>query len=324
MVTYCGPISAETLTHVFAEGIAAIRSALQELRLRGLIETRVLRDARGRFTKVTSITELGYSYVRDFLLRIDVSGDHGIAILWSSKEIDVQRISRLIPGKSQQINSSVFDNNGFSATHFKDLEVTFPPFDEDTYMKEHQSKLLAFQNTQRQRRTQRFLARQGRPREKWTATDVSFEFADRIEKFWHIAPWRVTESRFTPALAAKRLAHDTNGEIECLMMDRFFETEKISEISSGDFLAGRFIYRFGQLAKFIKITSRMTHEEELQLAIEERAKNRKLLGLVPKEGDDQILFAISNRKKPETSEEELAKVQEIRRKNLEFLRETRA
>jgi hypothetical protein len=91
---------------------------------------------------------------------------------------------------------------------------------------------------------------------------MSFEFADRIQEYWHIEPWRVTKTRFRQILADYRRRFNTNGQIEFVMMNWFFESEEISKFTDANYLMMRFFYRYSRLLTFVESRGYLKSENE--------------------------------------------------------------
>jgi hypothetical protein len=83
----------------------------------------------------------------------------------------------------------------------------------------------------------------------WSADKSSTEFVRRLEDMWHVKPWTVAKSRFKIAFANARKTHGTDGELELLMMDRYFsQLAHETHINDPEHIWKRFISQFGSLA----------------------------------------------------------------------------
>lgn len=83
----------------------------------------------------------------------------------------------------------------------------------------------------------------------WSADKSSTEFVRRLEDMWHVKPWTVAKSRFKIAFANARKAHGTDGELELLMMDRYFsQLAHETHINDPEHIWKRFVSQFGSLA----------------------------------------------------------------------------
>ena len=92
-------------------------------------------------------------------------------------------------------------------------------------------------------RTEKLIKRQDIHPSQWTCSDVAYEFGSRIQAKWHIKPWSVRGSRFSQALGTFRKQHDTNGEIELILLDMFFSTVDLDKYDNGEILWKMFIKR---------------------------------------------------------------------------------
>jgi hypothetical protein len=126
------------------------------------------------------------------------------------------------------------------------MSDAFPDYEDmDNYRRKMREKKQAEYNEERTKvMAQRMKVRDQNNKADWSPTDSAMEFASRVHNMWHIKPWRVTQSRFIFALANFRKAHETNGEIECLMMDAFFASiEHDTELDDAEKMWRMFIKR---------------------------------------------------------------------------------
>jgi hypothetical protein len=229
-------ISAEGLAKSLKEGERAIGSALRELVAAGYIETKRSQLPAGYWVTSSKVTQSGYVYVNELFIKLDPGGTHGINLLWALPPGYKAGLPTLLPATiyhSPAVKPEDLDDSSRNPRKSKSSRRG----DQTRYVEMQEKKV-----------TRRFQARETKEKKNWTPTDVSFEFSDRLQQHWHIKPWRVTKSRFTPTLADNRRRFETDGEIECIMIDLFMETEEISKLSDPDQIAGRFIYRFSELA----------------------------------------------------------------------------
>ena len=118
------------------------------------------------------------------------------------------------------------------------------------------------------------LSRHSVPAEKWTCTDVGYEFADRIYRVWSIKPWSVTNSRFIPALATLRKKHDTNGAVEVAILDLFFGSIDFEKYDDAEHLWKLFVTRFPSYVLQAKSSMISTEESDEELRLKEKALAR--------------------------------------------------
>ena len=87
----------------------------------------------------------------------------------------------------------------------------------------------------------------------WSATDSGFEFAHQMHLLWHVAPWKVTRSKFIYALDDKRTEYNTDGAVERQMMIIFFDKIKHdTRINDPELIWRRFIAEFHNLLEQVK------------------------------------------------------------------------
>jgi hypothetical protein len=162
--------------------------------------------------------------------------------------------------------------DGFGAVHANPEDER--PSEQEMIKRKNEQDRLEWKLKQEKKSRAQFKARSSKPnKETWTPTDMSFEFADRIQEFWHIEPWRVTKTRFRQILADYRRKFDTNGRIEFVMMDRFFESEEISKFTDANHLMMRFFYRYSKLLTFVESRGYLKSENE---AIEDFKKELEM------------------------------------------------
>jgi hypothetical protein len=243
-------ITAANLALKFNEGEKAIATALRELRNLGYLELKREKFDKNFFTK-TNITAKGFQYCNDLFQSIWKSGN----LLQLAYNIKGPKylLNSIHPGDGSRY--SVMTEKGFSGQSDAHSEaVAIEKSNEiirEIKLLEEQKK-QDYEKNQQKTRKKRFLAREGRPLENWTVTDVSFEFADRIEGEWHLKPWRVGHTKFTPALGQARKKHGTDGELEFQMLDRFFETIELNKFTDPEQLWKLFIFRFSELATYVR------------------------------------------------------------------------
>jgi len=268
IITTGSHISAEMLAKKLAEGEASIGTGLAELRAWGLLELKKCKLANGAFNTKTTITDKGYNFFLDCLAEISTYNDHFAKLLYSTTR-DSSNITKLVKGPgSKNEKFSVVTSSGFDGLSDRETENLREQMREEKLLNEKLKKeqeILNWEKAQKKKHRAQFEARANKPdKTTWTPTDMSFEFADRLEKHWHIKPWRVTKTRFALMQAEARRRFETNGEIECRMMDRFFESENIFEYSDPKFLMNRYFYRYSELYSYAELTGPLS-EEEIQI-----------------------------------------------------------
>jgi hypothetical protein len=117
--------------------------------------------------------------------------------------------------------------------------------------------------------------RAGTPRNEWSVRDVCYEFASLISDQFHIAPWEVTQSQFSGALAGARTRLSTDGEIEVRAMEIFFSQINIKEYKDAEILWKLYVSRLPGLVGQAKMT--MPTEKAKETAKKAREKARREL-----------------------------------------------
>jgi hypothetical protein len=279
-------ISAESISKFLKEGESAVASGLRELRSRGWLELKTQRTKDGTFSRTTIITPAGYEFISNALAQIGGFNSHFLNLFYNASYSSSQVSGKFVPRANNE-TYGVVDSHGYdsySPTELVDKALETEEEQRIALKRMEEEKAQWVEKRERKHRAQ-FKARSLKPDKRtWTPTDISFEFSDRINDIWHIPPWRVTQTRFRMILADMRRRHDTNGFIECSMIDIFFETEPITKFTNGDQVMMRFFYRFKMLLKNVRERGLdLTDEERLQMEarFEERLQRdlKKLLDL---------------------------------------------
>jgi hypothetical protein len=121
----------------------------------------------------------------------------------------------------------------------------------------------------------RKVGREGEPLAEWSVRDVCFEFASRISDQFHIAPWEVTQSKFSGALAGARTRLSTNGELEVKAMEIFFSQINIKEYKDAEILWRLYVSRLPGLLGQARMT--MPNVQAKETAKKSREKARREL-----------------------------------------------
>ena len=249
--------SAECLAQLFKEGERSIQTGLKELRALGLLVTKRIQTAEGYWVTNSKVTALGFKLLQENLESIEYGGDTWVGLMWPDNEL----LSKAANWFHRPLGGSLaaLNHNGLmTSTNEEYFNLTPEEVEANNLrIKERELKAIKkFREREEYKLTSRMQRRNLKKQKDWTATDSSFEFADRIFKIWHIAPWEVTKSKFTPALSEARIKHETNGEIEYLMMELFFEqtriVELISNLTDANSIWRLFINHFGRLAHEVK------------------------------------------------------------------------
>lgn len=267
IITADSHISAESLSKFLKDGESSIGAGLRQLRDAGLLELVVQRLPNGTFIKTTKVTSDGHTLFASLLAQLDTTNSHFFALFYNHPAQFPVAIGTFLPPEHQR-HYSVVTPDGFGATYANPENESL---DEQKVIKwRNEQRRLEWKLKQEKKSRAQFKARSSKPnKETWTPTDMSFEFADRIQEYWHIEPWRVTKTRFRQILADYRRKFNTNGRIEFVMMNYFFESEEISKFTDANHLMMRFFYRFSSLLTFVESRGYLKTEAE---AIEDFTK----------------------------------------------------
>lgn len=191
---------------------------------------------------------------RVFRLLFEQSGQTNHSLLYAFKVI--KSLSR---GETEETMPYEF----FEKASSEDDEVKA---EREKYLaRKQKEKREAYQKKEAEKRDKRrMVRREETPKAVWRPLDIAREFADRLDEYWHINPLNVVESRFVPALVQARLKHDTNGEIEYLMIGLFFEAMDFQKYNDAERVWKTFIARFNEFA--VKARSMLVSEEQVEQA----------------------------------------------------------
>ena len=232
-------ISAESLSKVCSEGEKAIRASLRELRELGLIETKKVR-INGRIMTVSNVVDAYYWTAETGALLQHTP----LNSLLSTNSLFSKKQTEYIGGPDEtyqeydlKIGASV-----------DDFPASYDPEDiEKARQRARDAKHREKEEVKAKKNEIRMQKRSGDPA-NWSITDTAFEFANRMHELWHVKPWAVTTSRFRIALAKAQSEHGTNGTLEKIMIDLYFQQIKHdTAINDPEHIWKRFIQQFAGL-----------------------------------------------------------------------------
>lgn len=280
-------ISAETMMDRFGLGRRSALSGLKELRDHNLIKTTKQRIGN-RIITASYITDEGEALLFGAVTSHFVES-HNVTPDTRTKQISRNTISTVISKNHISTESKeetrtlnievnnmswggIFEPTADSTSELR-AEILKDKDRKRAELKAEKEKAKAAQTAvrkdlQKDRRTYR----EKNPKSEWRVQDVCYEFADRIEQHFHIAPWKVTQSKFSAALGGARNRLDTNGEIEVAAMNIFFSQINIREYKDAEVLWRLFVSRLPALIGMVKMTTKNEQTDEVARKAREKAR----------------------------------------------------
>ena len=239
LLTVRPQISAVGLSKVLSEGEKAIRASLRELRELGLIETKKVR-INGRIMTVSNVVD-AYYWTAETGALLQQSPLYS---LLSTNSLYSKKQTEYIGGPDETYQEYEL-KIGVSVD---DFPASYDPEDvEQARQRARQDKYREKEEAKEQKNKIRMQKRSGDPA-NWSITDTAFEFANRMHELWHVKPWAVTTSRFRIALAKAQSEHGTNGTLEKMMIDLYFQQiQHDKSIDDPEHIWKRFIQQFAGL-----------------------------------------------------------------------------
>lgn len=268
-LAYTGaPATVEHLQTVFNEGRDALRAAARELEAMGFL-VRKNTKVGNRYIRESRLTDEAYLY-------LDAAG-------FQRDNSDIPRVSSLLSQLSEQNNHILLNNlNSKESTReareeykimmigesmpYEFFEKTSSDVDDIAKQRQKaiQYKKEQYQKAKNERAAKSITKRDDLPQESWSCSDVAYEFAYRLSDKWHIPQMEVMRTRFVPALANMRSKFDTDGRVEIIMMDMFFESIDFQKYNDANVLWKMFVKRIPEYVQQAK--SRVTTPEQLEEA----------------------------------------------------------
>jgi hypothetical protein len=232
-------ISAESLSGAFSEGEAAITTCLRELREAGLIVTRK-EHINGHIMTVSHVVDPD-SWTPETAVLIQPTP---LNSLLSTNSLFSKKQTEYLGGPEESYQE--YDLK--IGASVDDFPASYDPEDiEKARQRAREAKYREKEEVKAKKNEIRMQKRSGDPA-NWSVTDTAFEFANRMHELWHVKPWSVTTSRFRIALANAQSDHGTNGTIEKIMIDLYFQQIKHdTSINDPEHIWKRFIQQFGGL-----------------------------------------------------------------------------
>lgn len=254
---------AKGLSARLGEGRDAIQAAISDLKRAGYLEVVTNKMSNGKIASTLKVTDTGNQFLktRIHILQSKLNPNDNLLL-------DIN--TDLLNHKQNSTAGAVRDGKNMEWDDFAPMYVD--PEDRDKFREKHRAKKHEEKIKQHERITEeRMLRRDESNRVNWTPTDMAFEFGHRMKLLWRVAPWEVTRSRFRFALDSKRSEYNTTGDIECQMMDIFFDKLKHdTKLNDPEIIWKKFIVEFGSL--LIQVKRQSATPEQLE---EERERSKK-------------------------------------------------
>ena len=239
LLTLRPQISAEGLSKVLPEGERAIGTCLRELREAGLIVTRK-EHINGHIMTISHVVEPD-SWTAETAVLIQHTMLYSLLStnsLYSKKQTNYL-------GEPEETYQEYDLKIGASVD---DFPASYDP--EDIEQARQRAREAKFREKEEAaaKKVESWIKRRSIDPAKWSVTDTAFEFANRMHELWHVKPWSVSKSRFRIALAQAQSTHGTNGTIEKIMIDLYFQQIKHDKsIDDPEHVWKRFIQQFAGL-----------------------------------------------------------------------------
>jgi hypothetical protein len=257
--------AAKGLSARFGEGRDAIQSAISDLKKAGYLEVVTNKMANGKIVSTLRVTDTGNQFLetRTHILLSQLNHNNNLLL-------DIN--TDLLRYKQNSNAGALHGGNEMDWDDFAPMYVD--PEDRDKVLAKKREQKHHEKMEQHERiRGERMKRREDNNRANWSPTDIAFEFGHRMQLLWHVAPWQVTRSRFRFALDKKRSEYNTTGDLECQMMDIYFDKIKHDRrINDPEIIWKKFIVDFGSL--FLQVTRQSATPEQLETERERSQKSR--------------------------------------------------
>ena len=266
---------AKALSEVFVEGRDACQKSLNELKAAGLTRTTKQKYSNGAYRSIIEITPAGWDVLESRIS--EVLKTRTLCIQTES----YSRLSTnsLYADKQERVPDGVGEETFVKVDLKAGGEMTFlgqmdndPDEVQERLQKDRARRAAEHQEAKLKKHQDSVTALQSQSPALWSTEKSSTEFVRRLEDMWHVKPWTVAKSRFKIAFANARKTHGTDGELELLMMDRYFsQLAHETHINDPEHIWKRFISQFGSLA--IDCRRANVTDEDLALARAEAEKS---------------------------------------------------
>ena len=266
---------AKALSEVFVEGRDACQKSLNELKAAGLTRTTKQKFSNGAYRSTIEITPAGWDVLETRISKV---------LKTRSLSVQTESYSRLSTNslyadKQERVPDEVGEETFVTVDLKTGGEMTFlgqmdsdPDEVQERLQKDRARRTAEYQEAKQKKHDSILEASTNQKPALWSADKSSTEFVRRLGDMWHVKPWTVAKSRFKIAFANARKSHGTDGELELLMMDRYFsQLAHETHINDPEHIWKRFISQFGSLA--IDCRRASVTDEELETAKVDAAKS---------------------------------------------------
>ena len=266
---------AKALSEVFVEGRDACQKSLNELKAAGLTRTTKQKYSNGAYRSIIEITPAGWDVLETRISEVLKTR----ALCIQTESYSRLSTNSLYADKQERVPDGVGEETFVKVDLKAGGEMTFlgqmdsdPDDVQERLQKDRARRTAEHQEAKLKKHQDLVTALQSQSPALWSADKSSTEFVRRLEDMWHVKPWTVAKSRFKIAFANARKTHGTDGELELLMMDRYFsQLAHETHINDPEHIWKRFISQFGSLA--IDCRRANVTDEDLALARAEAEKS---------------------------------------------------
>lgn len=265
---------AKALSEVFLEGRDACQKSLNDLKAAGLIHTVKRTFSNGAYRSTIEVTPAGWDFLETRISKVLKTR----ALSMPTQSYSRLSTNSLYADKQERILDGVEENEIYIRKYLfggqmSDYPAAYDPEDiDDLRAKYERKKAEEYQEARKKKHDATVAASANQPTVRWSPDKSSTEFVRRLGDMWHVKPWVVSKSRFKIAFANARKTHGTDGELEMLMMDRYFsQLAHETHINDPEHIWKRFISQFGSLA--IDCRRANVTDEELEIAKVDAAKS---------------------------------------------------
>jgi len=274
---------AEALAEVLPEGRDACQKAINDLKAAGYLRTKTQTFSNGAYSRFIEVTPSGWDFIEHCFSKVLGNRDSKVletrAICQPTQSYSRLSTNSLYADKQERVPDGVGEETFVKVDLKAGGEMTFlgqmdsdPDDVQERLQKDRARRTAEHQEAKLKKHQDLVTALQSQSPALWSADKSSTEFVRRLEDMWHVKPWTVAKSRFKIAFANARKTHGTDGELELLMMDRYFsQLAHETHINDPEHIWKRFISQFGSLA--IDCRRANVTDEDLALARAEAEKS---------------------------------------------------